>query len=181
MIIAIASGKGGTGKTTVATNLAASISDKVQLLDCDVEEPNSHIFIKPEITEKIKVYTMVPEVDLTLCSYCGKCADICRFSAIAQFGEALLTFPEMCHSCEGCMMVCPENAITKGERELGDLIKGNANGVDLTYGNLRVGEAMSPPLIEKVKENIDDNILNIIDAPPGTSCPLCRLSQLILS
>lgn len=172
MIITIASGKGGTGKTTVATNLAASLTERVQLLDCDVEEPNSHIFMKPEVTEQIKVYTMVPEVDLTLCTYCGKCAEICQFSAIAQFGEALLTFPEMCHSCEGCIMVCPENAITKGKRELGDLIKGKANGIDLTYGNLRVGEAMSPPLIEKVKEHIDDNIINIIDAPPGTSCPV---------
>lgn len=172
MIITIASGKGGTGKTTVATNLAASISDNVQLLDCDVEEPNSHIFIKPEIAEKEKVYTMVPEVDLQRCSYCGKCAEICRFSAIAQFGEALLTFPEMCHSCEGCMMVCPENAITKGSRELGDLIKGRANGIDLIYGNLRVGEAMSPPLIDKVKEHIVEDMINIIDAPPGTSCPV---------
>lgn len=172
MIITIASGKGGTGKTTVATNLAASISEKVQVLDCDVEEPNSHIFLQPEVTEQIKVHTMVPMVDLTLCTYCGKCAEICQFSAIAQFGEALLTFPEMCHSCEGCMMVCPENAITKGKRELGYLIKGKGNGIDLTYGNLRVGEAMSPPLIEKVKEHIDDNIINIIDAPPGTSCPV---------
>jgi len=172
MIITIASGKGGTGKTTVATNLAASLTNRVQLLDCDVEEPNSHIFLKPEIKEQIKVHTMVPEVDLKLCNYCGKCADICQFSAIAQFGEAILTFPEMCHSCEGCMMVCPENAITKGSRELGELIKGKSNGIELTYGNLRVGEAMSPPLIEKVKENIDNQIVNIIDAPPGTSCPV---------
>ncbi|MBW1894101.1 MAG: ATP-binding protein [Deltaproteobacteria bacterium] len=172
MIITIASGKGGTGKTTVATNLAASLTDKVQLLDCDVEEPNSHIFLEPETKEKTKVYTMVPEVDLKLCNYCGKCADICQFSAIAQFGEAILTFPEMCHSCEGCMMVCPEDAIIKGSRELGELIKGTSNGIELTYGNLRVGEAMSPPLIEKVKENIDNKIINIIDAPPGTSCPV---------
>ena len=172
MIITIASGKGGTGKTTVATNLAASISDKVQVLDCDVEEPNSHIFLKPEIDERKKVYTMVPEVDLSRCTYCGKCDEICQFSAISQFGEALLTFPEMCHSCEGCMMVCPENAISKGQRELGEVITGDANGVRLTYGSLRVGEAMSPPLIEKVKEHADDSAITIIDAPPGTSCPV---------
>jgi len=172
MIITIASGKGGTGKTTVATNLAASLTDSVQLIDCDVEEPNAHIFLKPEIDERKKAFTMIPNVDLSLCTYCGKCDDICQFSAISQFGEALLTFPEMCHSCEGCMMVCPENAISKGRRELGEVISGNANGIRLTYGSLRVGEAMSPPLIEKVKESIDDSIINILDAPPGTSCPV---------
>jgi len=167
MIITIASGKGGTGKTTVATNLAASLTDSVQLIDCDVEEPNAHIFLKPEIDERKKAFTMIPNVDLSLCTYCGKCDDICQFSAISQFGEALLTFPEMCHSCEGCMMVCPENAISKGRRELGEVISGNANGIRLTYGSLRVGEAMSPPLIEKVKESIDDSIINILDAPPA--------------
>jgi MinD superfamily P-loop ATPase len=172
MIITIASGKGGTGKTTVATNLAASLPDGVQLLDCDVEEPNAHIFLKPEIDEREKAFTMIPDVDLSLCTYCGKCDAICRFSAISQFGEALLTFPEMCHSCEGCVMVCPENAINKGQRELGEVISGNAYGVRLTYGRLRVGEAMSPPLIEKVKDHAEGSAVTIIDAPPGTSCPV---------
>jgi MinD superfamily P-loop ATPase len=172
MIITIASGKGGTGKTTVATNLAVSLEMPVRLLDCDVEEPNAHIFIKTDRVERTTVTTMIPEVNLDRCNSCGACDEICRFSAIVQMGKAVLTFPEMCHSCEGCLMACPENAITAGTRDLGELIRGSLGPVELVYGSLRIGEAMSPPLINRVKDTIDDRMINIIDAPPGTSCPV---------
>jgi len=172
MIITVASGKGGTGKTTVSTNLAASIEKNIQLLDCDVEEPNSHIFIKPKSTNIELVTTMVPKVDQKKCSLCKKCEEICQFSAIAVIGETIMTFPEMCHSCKGCIMVCPEDAITESSRELGELEMGQSNDIELIYGRLRVGEAMSPPLIEKVKEKINKDKTAIIDAPPGTSCPV---------
>ncbi|MEW6076445.1 MAG: ATP-binding protein [Thermodesulfobacteriota bacterium] len=172
MIIAIASGKGGTGKTTVATSLALSLEAPVRLLDCDVEEPNAHIFIRPENETRTTVTAMVPEVDLKRCTACGACDAICRFSAIVQMGKAVLTFPEMCHSCEGCLMVCPAGAISAGTRELGELIRGTAGSVELVYGSLRVGEAMSPPLIHRVKQEMSDSRINIIDAPPGTSCPV---------
>ena len=172
MIITIASGKGGTGKTTVATNLAVSLEMPVRLLDCDVEEPNAHIFIKTDRVERTPVTTMIPEVNLDRCNSCGACDEICRFSAIVQMGKAVLTFPEMCHSCEGCLMACPENAITAGTRDLGELIRGSLGPVELVYGSLRIGEAMSPPLINRVKDTIDDRMINIIDAPPGTSCPV---------
>ncbi len=172
MIITIASGKGGTGKTTVATNLAVSLADKVQLLDCDVEEPNVHIFLRTEPVSKEIVRTMVPDVDSSLCTHCGECEKICQFSAIALIGETIMTFPEMCHSCKGCLMVCPEGAIRESSRELGEIIIDNSEGVELVYGRLRVGEAMSPPLIEKVKDHINKEMITIIDAPPGTSCPV---------
>ncbi len=172
MIITIASGKGGTGKTTVAANLAVSLETPVRLLDCDVEEPNAHIFLPPTDEKRTTVTTMIPEVDLDRCTGCGACDDICQFSAIVKMGQAVLTFPEMCHSCEGCLMACPEQAITPGARDLGELVKGSAGPVELVYGSLRVGEAMSTPLIDRVKREMDGRMINIIDAPPGTSCPV---------
>ena len=172
MIISIASGKGGTGKTTVATNLAVSVSDPVQLLDCDVEEPNAHLFLRPSIQETKTVTTPIPEIDLEKCNQCKKCAEICRFRAIAVLGDTVLTFPELCHSCGGCMAVCPEGAITEKGRELGILETGAMNGVSFVHGRLRVGEAMSPPLIRAVRELTWADGLTLIDAPPGTSCPV---------
>jgi len=172
MIISIASGKGGTGKTTVATNMAFSLGSGVQLLDCDVEEPNSHLFIRPVFDKEEVVTTPVPEVDETKCSYCGKCDEICQFKAIAVIGKTIMTFPEICHSCGGCTAVCPEDAIKEIPRELGVIIKGNRNGIELIYGRLRVGEAMSPPLIRKVRDYTNPDKITIIDAPPGTSCPV---------
>lgn len=172
MIITIASGKGGTGKTTVATNLAVSLAEKIQLLDCDVEEPNAHIFLHTEPVSKTTVHTMVPEVNSSLCTHCGECEKICQFSAITLIGKTIMTFPEMCHSCKGCVMVCPEGAIKESSRELGEILIENSEGVELVYGRLRVGEAMSPPLIEKVKDHINKDMITIIDAPPGTSCPV---------
>jgi MinD superfamily P-loop ATPase len=172
MIISIASGKGGTGKTTVATNLAVSLEPDVQILDCDVEEPNSHLFIRPVIEEVETITTPVPEVDMEKCTLCGKCGEICQFKAIVVIGETVLPFHELCHSCGGCMEVCPEDAISETGRELGIIEKGHRNGLGFVHGKLRVGEAMSPPLIRKVREYSRPDILTIIDAPPGTSCPV---------
>lgn len=172
MIISIASGKGGTGKTTVATNLALSLGPGVQLLDCDVEEPNAHLFIKPTLGENEMITTPVPEVDETKCNLCGKCGEICQFKAIIVIGETVLAFHELCHSCGGCMEVCPEGAIIEKGRELGIIQRGHRNGLEFINGTLRVGEAMSPPLIKKVREYTRPDTLTIIDAPPGTSCPV---------
>jgi MinD superfamily P-loop ATPase len=172
MIISIASGKGGTGKTTVATNLAVSLESGVQLLDCDVEEPNAHLFINPVIELNKKVFTPVPQIDEEKCNFCKKCAEICRFKAIAVIKETVLTFPELCHSCGGCMEVCPENAITETGRELGVIEIGHRNGLAFAHGRLRVGEAMSPPLIREVRSHTQSDQFTIIDAPPGTSCPV---------
>ncbi len=172
MIISIASGKGGTGKTTVATNLALSLGPAVQLLDCDVEEPNAHLFIHPVFDQTETVSVPVPQVDMDKCTFCGKCGDICQFKAIVVVGQTLLTFEELCHSCGGCMAVCPEDAIIEKGRELGVIQKGHRNGFEFLHGKLRVGEAMSPPLIKKVLSYIDPARLAIVDAPPGTSCPV---------
>ena len=172
MIISVASGKGGTGKTTVSTNLALSLESQVQLLDCDVEEPNAHLFIKPAIKEIKTINTPVPEVDEEKCTLCGKCGEICQFKAIVVIGKTVLPFHELCHSCGGCMEVCPEKAITETERELGVIERGHRNGMEFVHGRLRVGEAMSPPLIKEVRSYTRPDILTIIDAPPGTSCPV---------
>ncbi len=172
MIISVASGKGGTGKTTVATNLALSVEGDIQLLDCDVEEPNSHLFIHPAIEKTETVFTPVPQVDMEKCTLCGKCNEICQFKAIIVIGETVLPFHELCHSCGGCMEVCPEKAITETSRELGILEQGRKNGLEFVHGKLRIGEAMSPPLIRKVRDYTRPCNLTIIDAPPGTSCPV---------
>jgi len=172
MIISIASGKGGTGKTTVATNLAVSLESGVQLLDCDVEEPNAHLFIRPVIDKVETITSPVPEVDMDKCTLCGKCGEICQFKAIVVIGETVLPFHELCHSCGGCMEVCPEKAISEAGRELGIIEQGRRNGLEFVHGRLRVGEAMSPPLIRKVREYTRPGVLTIIDAPPGTSCPV---------
>lgn len=172
MIISVASGKGGTGKTTVATNLAMSLGSKVQFLDCDVEEPNAHLFIHPEWEETKTITTPVPQVDERKCSLCGKCSEICQFKAIVVIGDTVLPFHELCHSCGGCMEVCPEKAITETGRELGIIERGYRNGIKFIHGKLRIGEAMSPPLIRKVRSLARPDQLTIIDAPPGTSCPV---------
>ena len=144
MIISVASGKGGTGKTTVSTNLALSIGKDVQLLDCDVEQPNAHLFIHPifDCTETVTI--PVPEIDMDKCTLCGKCAEICRYKAIVVVAETVLPFETLCHSCGGCMAVCPAGAITEKGRELGMIQKSDHNGIEFVDGKLRVGEAMSP-------------------------------------
>jgi MinD superfamily P-loop ATPase len=172
MIISVASGKGGTGKTTVATNLALSIETNVQLIDCDVEQPNAHLFIHPVFDFFKSVTTPVPAIHMDQCSRCGKCADLCEFNAITLVADTVLVFEELCHSCGGCRAVCPENAIVEKGRELGVLQKGHLNGIEFIHGRLRVGEAMSPPLIKEVLSSVDPTKLSIVDAPPGTSCPV---------
>lgn len=174
MIIAIASGKGGTGKTTVSTNLACLLSSthRVQYLDCDVEEPNGHIFLKPEIEKVASVTTPVPVIDEEKCTACGKCKNICRYNAIAIFGETVLTFPELCHGCGGCSLVCPTGAVSETQREVGIIEEGDAGGIRFVHGKLNVGEVLSPLVIKHVKEHIDSDSIAIIDAPPGTSCPV---------
>jgi MinD superfamily P-loop ATPase len=172
MIISIASGKGGTGKTTVATNLAVSLGGGVQLLDCDVEEPNAHLFIHPVFEKTEIVSTAVPEVDESKCNLCGKCGEICQFKAIVVIGKTVLPFQELCHSCGGCMEVCPERAIREGQRVMGEIEVGHRNGLEFIHGRLRVGEAMAPPLIRKVRSFAHPDKVTIIDAPPGTSCPV---------
>lgn len=171
MIVSVASGKGGTGKTTVSTSLALSLGD-VQFLDCDVEEPNAHIFLKPDIKERISVGIPVPEVDDSKCTYCGKCAEICEFNAIVVIKKKVLFFPELCHGCGGCSYICPENAIKEVEREIGLIEKGDAGRIHFSHGILNVGEPMAPPLIKQVKKQINNNKDAIIDASPGTSCPV---------
>lgn len=172
MIISVASGKGGTGKTTVSTNMALALGEKVTFLDCDVEEPNAHLFLKPEIKRSEQVTTPIPLVDESKCTFCKKCSDICRFNAITVVGTKVLVFQELCHSCGGCMLVCPENAISETGRELGMIEYGRRGVIDFVHGRLRVGEAMSPPLIRKVREAAIPDQPTIIDAPPGTSCPV---------
>ncbi len=171
MKIAVASGKGGTGKTTIATNMALSL-ENVQLLDCDVEEPNAHIFLKPEIKEQIPVCIPVPKIDKNKCDYCGKCAEFCEFNAIAVFNKQIMIFPELCHGCGGCLLVCPKNAIVEEYRTIGVVKKGVAKDIEFVYGELKLGEPMAVPVIRKVKEEIDEDKTVIIDASPGTSCPV---------
>ncbi|OQX64128.1 MAG: (4Fe-4S)-binding protein [Desulfococcus sp. 4484_241] len=173
MVISVASGKGGTGKTTVATNLAVALGPYVRLLDCDVEEPNAHLFLKPSIESVESLMTFVPAVSEEKCTYCRKCAEICRFKAIAVLGKTVITFPELCHSCYGCQEVCPEGAVYESSRKIGVVEKGRGLGdVEFVHGRLQVGEAMSPPLIKKVRSFEDHDGVTIIDAPPGTSCPV---------
>lgn len=172
MIISVASGKGGTGKTTIAANMAYSINAEVQLLDCDVEEPNAHLFLHPDFFREEKAFTPIPKVDERACTLCKKCMEICRFRAITVIGETVLTFPELCHGCGGCIEICPENAIREAGRELGIVEKGKRTNLSFVHGRLRIGEAMSPPLIRKVREQQESSGTIIIDAPPGTSCPV---------
>lgn len=171
MIVSIASGKGGTGKTTVAVNMALSL-ENVQLLDCDVEEPNAHIFINPKIEESYSVYTLVPTVDDSLCDYCGECSKFCQYNVIVVLSDDVMIFPELCHSCGGCSIVCPRKAIIEDKRKVGVVKKGSAGNLEFVYGELDVGEAMAIPVIKEVKREIRRDKTVIIDAPPGTSCPV---------
>jgi MinD superfamily P-loop ATPase len=176
MIVSVASGKGGTGKTTVAASLAAVWGGSLLAVDLDVEEPNLHLFLHPRIEGNETAHMTVPVVDEARCTYCRACSDLCQFKAISVMPQLILTFPEMCHGCGGCMAICPEKAITPGQRELGEISWGEAGAVGFLMGRLRIGEAMSPPLMRRVKAKLKQMIAAgggdaIIDAPPGVSCP----------
>ncbi|MCK9554843.1 ATP-binding protein [bacterium] len=178
MIISVASGKGGTGKTTVAVNLALSINDNVQFLDCDAEEPNAHIFLKPEIKKTAKVFIPVPKIDEAKCAYCGRCREVCVYNAIAVIPPSAgrkgktLFFPNLCHGCGSCSYFCPEGAIKEVNREIGEIETGYAGSIEFAHGRLNIGEAMAPPVIREIKKHIKTECTVIIDAPPGTSCPV---------
>ena len=175
MIIAVASGKGGTGKTTVTASLAVTWPRPVMAVDLDVDEPNLHLFLKPEVSSIETVTLEVPEVDESKCTYCRACAELCQFKAIAVMGRAIMTFPEMCHGCGGCMAVCPAGAIGSAARDLGVVERGMSRGaIPCVTGRLRIGEAMSPPLMRHVRARMrqeEGGADILIDAPPGVSCP----------
>jgi MinD superfamily P-loop ATPase len=172
MILAVASGKGGTGKTTVSLNLARVLGSDVQLFDCDVEEPNCHLFLKGIVCETQTVGIPIPKIDESLCDSCGECGHFCAYNAIAAFGTAPLIFPEMCHGCGGCMKVCPKKAIQEINNRIGIIETIKSDNITLIQGRLDVGKAMAPPLIRAVKARLQKDSPAILDAPPGTSCPV---------
>jgi MinD superfamily P-loop ATPase len=178
VILTVASGKGGTGKTTVAVSIALSMASseantKVLFLDCDVEEPNAHLFLKPDLTSREEVAIMVPKVDPSLCQHHGRCAEVCQFHAIAALPNATMVFPELCHGCAGCLLECPEQAISEQAHPLGIIEAGRANGISFGHGVLTVGEPMATPIIRRLKKRLNtEHDLAILDAPPGTACPV---------
>jgi MinD superfamily P-loop ATPase len=176
MMAAIASGKGGTGKTTVSAALAMVWQQPVIAMDLDVEEPNLHLFLKPQMLGQEKAYIQVPVVDESMCTYCRACAELCQFKAITVLGTAVLVFSDMCHGCGGCLAVCPAQALSPGKRELGEISWGRCADLGFLMGRSRVGEAMSPPLMREVKMKLRVMLQEspadvIVDAPPGVSCP----------
>ncbi len=171
MKVAIASGKGGTGKTTVSVNLALSLDD-VQLIDCDVEEPNCLPFLPVSTGSVEDVHVSVPLIDMKKCNLCGECSKFCRFHAMATVGEQVLVFPELCHWCGGCEMVCPMDAITEKRRAIGVIESGASEGLRFQRGILNVGEAMATPVIRALKKKVAREGDVILDSPPGTSCPV---------
>ena len=193
MRIAIASGKGGTGKTTVAVNLAALLAkmekSTVTYADCDVEEPNGHIFLKPWIGSSEIVTIPVPVIDDERCNVCGACSSFCQYKALATISDRVLVFDELCHGCGGCTLVCGEGAIRERPREVGVVETGatvtreSGAVVEFVHGRLQVKELQAVPVIKAVKKRLPDNGISILDAPPGTSCPMVeavRDSDLVL-
>jgi MinD superfamily P-loop ATPase len=176
MILAVASGKGGTGKTTIATSLALAISELSPIvLDCDVEAPNAHIFLKPELNQSREVGILIPLVDEDKCAGCGRCAEVCQYHAIVCMAGKVLVFPQLCHGCGSCALHCPEEAISEVPRSLGKLEAGLGTvGIRFARGVLNIGEPMAVPVIRELKEwqPFPDGGPVIIDAPPGTSCPV---------
>lgn len=171
--VAVASGKGGTGKTTVAVSLALALSGRVpvEFVDCDVEEPNAHLFLSPRITAREPVEILVPEVDLDRCTFCGRCATACRFGALAVVGQKVLFQPGLCHGCGLCAIACPEGAIQELPRPIGWVEEGQVQGIRFLRGILNVGEPMATPIVHHLKERVNPKRVTLLDAPPGTGCP----------
>jgi MinD superfamily P-loop ATPase len=176
VIITVASGKGGTGKTTVAVNLALSL-DGAKLFDCDVEEPNAHTLLRLGELDAQSVEMPTPHIDQDKCTLCGKCAEFCQFNALFVGKDRVLVYPEMCHSCGGCSIICPEDAIEEQPRKVGTLFTGEANGISLVFGELNIGEPIATSVIKAVKSRMKHDEVNIIDAPPGTACPVIETMQ----
>jgi len=182
MIISVASGKGGTGKTTVATSLALALDD-VQFLDCDVEEPNAGVFLASWLTGREDAVLLMPQVDETACNWCGRCQEVCAFNALAVIPPVdggsgkVLRFDSLCHGCGACSRLCPRNAITDVPEKIGRVDWGIAHqdgspDLDFVQGTLDIGQSLSPPVIQAVKRHLNQHKTVIIDAPPGTSCPV---------
>lgn len=173
MKISIASGKGGTGKTTVAVNFALAL-DNAQLLDCDVEEPNCNLFLKFSMEQQEEVTIAVPEIDSSRCTLCGSCADFCRYNAIAKMPKSVVIFPKLCHGCGGCTLLCPETAISEKKRRIGVIEKGTDGNfrIELLQGTLDIGEPMASPVIRQLQAHTDKSTVALIDSPPGTACPV---------
>ena len=169
MILSIASGKGGTGKTTVAVNLALSL-ENVRLIDCDVEEPNDHILLNPDIEEREDVCVEYPVIDKEECNLCGQCANFCMYNSIAVTKSDVIVFPELCHSCGGCKLVCPRDAITHEKRVIGRIESGRAEHIEFHRGILNPGEVRATPIVKQLKKKIDRKKCTILDAPPGAGC-----------
>ena len=167
MNIAVLSGKGGTGKTTVSTNLALALS--ANYIDSDVEEPNGFIFLNPDIDNSKKVEVIFPEFDIEKCNLCGECVNVCQFNALAKTKRGILVFEKLCHGCEACGLVCKEDAIRFKKRTTGFVESGEGYGIKCSRGILNIGEPMAVPVIKALLKNLDNKV-NIIDCPPGTSC-----------
>lgn len=169
-VIAVASGKGGTGKTTFAVNLAAALETNVMYLDADVEEPNGHIFLKPDIKEEIPVEVLIPEADQARCTGCGACKNACQFNAIILLKGEVLFFPELCHSCGACVLACPHSILFEKKRQVGIIRQGDSKEICFAEGRLKEGEAKAPPVIKELHEYLTRDKVCIIDVAPGSSC-----------
>lgn len=168
MNIVILSGKGGTGKTTISTNLALLM--KANYIDCDVEEPNGFIFLKPEEIEVENVQIEVPEINSEKCTLCGACVEACQFNALAKGKDQIILFDKLCHSCGACGLACPTGAIEYKKRTTGVIEKGKKNDMILKRGILNIGEPMAVPILKELLSNVPEKGINILDSPPGTSC-----------